>query len=277
MGSGQFDSRIDEIQASRDATSQLLEEVEEAKRDLEMEILRRKKIEKVLKKSYLRLKGSPGSETVQTRVNRGFLATMNHEIRTPLNSITGFLALLKQTKLTPEQQEYANAVLSASKSLLLLISDILDTSTIEAGQLELGRVPFLLDEVVKDICSTMAIQAHVKGLELNWQIEPGTPLYLVGDASRLRQVLANLVENAVKFTKKGEVFLRVQKKGFDGHRTTLSFSVIDTGKGVSPGEKEKLFCSFFKDDRSGTKEIFGTGLGLHISKKIVEMMDGEID
>ena len=210
------------------------------------------------------------------RAKSDFLARMSHEIRTPMNAIIGMADLLWETPLVSEQREYVRIFRKAGSQLLDLINDILDLSKVESGHLTLENLEFDLGEVLDKTLEIMAIRAHEKGLELALRIAPDVPKALVGDPARLRQVLINLIGNAIKFTDKGEVIVRVECDPQNGIAGALRFAVCDTGIGIPEDARELIFAPYSQVDTSTTRKFGGTGLGLTISWRVVELMQGRI-
>ncbi|MGA7748953.1 MAG: response regulator, partial [Gallionella sp.] len=211
-----------------------------------------------------------------TRIKDEFLANMSHEIRTPMNAIIGLSHLCLQTAMSGKQQDYLKKINGSAKSLLGILNDILDVSKIEAGKMEIERVTFDLEEVMGNLATIVGNRAQEKNLEFLIQTAPDVPPLLIGDPLRLSQVLINLAGNAVKFTQRGEVLVRVARARETNDEVVLRFTVIDTGIGMSQKEIDKLFKPFTQADTSITRKFGGTGLGLTISKRLVEMMGGRI-
>jgi signal transduction histidine kinase/CheY-like chemotaxis protein/HPt (histidine-containing phosphotransfer) domain-containing protein len=211
------------------------------------------------------------------RAKSQFLAKMSHEIRTPVNGVLGMLELMIQTKLGPTQRRYTDTARRSAEALLGIINGILDISKIEAGKVELDEAAFDLRDIVEEVTETFTDIAYGKGLELSCSIPAELPTALVGDAGRLRQILTNLIGNAIKFTEKGEVGIRIEPLGVDADSALVAFEVSDTGIGIPPDKQEQIFDAFAQADSSTTRRYGGTGLGLTIAKQLCEMMGGTIE
>jgi signal transduction histidine kinase len=210
------------------------------------------------------------------RAKSEFLDNMSHEFRTPMNGVLGMAELLLDTNLADEQREYLNMLKMSADSLLAIINDVLDFSRIEAGKLDMDPIEFKVREIVQGVTQTFVSAAHQKNLKLDSRIANEVPEVLVGDPLRLRQILVNLVGNAVKFTTRGEVAVGVSLESVGEQNVRLRFTIRDTGVGIPPEKLKVIFEAFSQADNSSTRKFGGTGLGLTISSRLVELMGGEI-
>ncbi len=225
---------------------------------------------------FANLRESEAAAGAAARAKSEFLANISHEIRTPMNGVIGMTNILLTTPMSAEQREYVELIRTSGNALLTIINDILDFSKIETNKLELNLAPFNLHHCVEEVVNLLTVKASEKRLDLQVTVDPQTPMTVIGDEGRLRQILINLIDNAIKFTHAGGVSVSASPRTITNHRAEIQFTVADTGIGIAPEHHERIFASFSQIDSSITNKSSGTGLGLAISKRLCELMGGRI-
>lgn len=243
------------------------------KQELQKELEALKKQKEQLEK---KVREANARAEVANHLKAMFLTNISHEIRTPMNGILGMYNVLRQTNLSSEQREFLDIINISGQNLLSIIDDIIDLSKIESGQIQLEAKEFNLKKEMERIIELLSIKARGKGIELISEIDPTTQINLIGDAGRLKQIITNLANNAIKYTKEGSVKIKVEPVEQTDQSSKLKFSIIDTGIGISEEGKQKLFKAFSQIDSSSTRKYGGTGLGLAIAKNLSKIMQGEI-
>lgn len=285
LAEGNFNVRTrlsgsDELVQVSVAFDRMANKIQENTQILQEELIKRESIEAKLTEINEQLAVSNIQLASATKAKSEFLANMSHEIRTPMNGIIGMIQLLCETNLTEEQKDFVYTIRDSGNSLLTIINDILNFSKIESGNLQLEAHPFKLKDIIKSVCNLLSTQTDIKKINMQYSIDPHIPVYLLGDGSRLRQVLLNLIGNAIKFTPAGGVYLSANSQLIaDDQECTqyqLMISIKDTGIGIDGDRLQKLFQPFTQADASISRKYGGTGLGLAISKSLVNLMGGRI-
>ena len=285
LAEGNFNVRTrlsgsDELVQVSVAFDRMANKIQENTQILQEELIKRESIEAKLTEINEQLAVSNIQLASATKAKSEFLANMSHEIRTPMNGIIGMIQLLCETNLTEEQKDFVYTIRDSGNSLLTIINDILNFSKIESGNLQLEAHPFKLKDIIKSVCNLLSTQTDIKKINMQYSIDPHIPVYLLGDGSRLRQVLLNLIGNAIKFTPAGGVYLSANSQLIaDDQECTqyqLMISIKDTGIGIDGDRLQKLFQTFTQADASISRKYGGTGLGLAISKSLVNLMGGRI-
>ncbi|MFK5857084.1 MAG: response regulator [Bacteroidota bacterium] len=243
---------------------------------VEEELLARARVHIQLNRTKKQLMEARDKAELATNAKSMFLANMSHEIRTPMNGVVGMVEALKHTQLTEDQMEYLNIIDISSENLLSVVNDILDFSKVEAGQIELENITFNIHKVIDEVVKMLKFKADQKDLYLKFDVDNNIPAFIIGDSLRIKQILINLINNAIKFTSRGGITIHCKLESTDNNNITLRLIVVDTGIGISNKVKDKLFESFTQADASTTRKFGGTGLGLAISKSLTKLMQGEI-
>jgi two-component system, NarL family, sensor histidine kinase BarA len=282
---GELNTRINidsggEIGSLENGVNKMSEEIQLVRQDLQTQVnkatAKLKKTLDELEIQNIELDLARNQAISASQIKSEFLANMSHEIRTPMNGVLGFTGLLSKTELSDEQTDYVNTISSSAESLLTVINDILDFSKIESGKLDIENISFSLQDVLDDIIKMLTPMAYDKNIELIYHPYPDIPDYFYGDPSRVRQILINLIGNAIKFTSTGHVIIRIIATNQSDEKIDFQFTITDTGIGMNQENKQRLFSAFSQADTSITRKFGGTGLGLVISKKLAELMNGDI-